>query len=943
MKMKWKCKSFFAMMLAICLMMNGLSAAAAGIVYDSEALQETKTENTETATEEAETETDALEAESAVIETETDALETETTAPETDTEELSEAETQVPLSVRFSAFGTRAFENVDIDYIIDDEAAVSSQMPSGLITDNLGKITGLTLPAEVKFEKAVMRQADATEIEITRIGELNGETYYSLADDPDTGLLLGDDETIVLYFKTVYQIKYIYDTQYGTITGKTEVFKGDDLRIQTKASDYYHVNSAKYSVNNGVAIRDLGLDSLGYSVIPAADIVGTVTIFVDFAKDAPYTFEMETDAILHGYLCAQCSVAEGTNQVVINDTKFTFEPGEKAVATLYSQNWSGGDEWILNKLTINGEHINTPFGYDSTDVGDYMDTVMKDGTKVRVKFEAVKTTDSHNNSQSKRHKYSVVVEGAKGDIKIGGNFKKYDRREVIVKGMTGIAQFAASDEDRWYKAVVPNMGYHYDYTLAEAPDSLVFTTTNYGDDKSRHVYVYDVKPGYNPYSVSVVTYYDGVRAVQRDENFPLGTDPAAIASSYTTNFRHWESFISDAQSKGYPYGFALKQNSSHNQMIYINANPYNYKVEYSLGGGEFSADALDSAKYATSSDKQTVTEKQTYTIEHGAVSTNMPMAVPAKDGYVFTGWKLRTEGSTVYNQNQQFIIDEDSIQYAEGDNRNDNGMKFVFEAIWEDASTSNSVPYTVQYYKESANGTVEVNGKKYELMYEADKVGVKGSTVVVIDDHHPGDAYELNEAISKIRIDALEYGVDDEIYFYYDLRALTHNLTIGKTVTGKYADTTRMFTINLTLKDSASVGTEGSFFYEGVSIAGVEKPQDGKVTFVKGNAQITLKHGQSIVLKDIPEGYEYTITEVDYSADGYAVTYTGSGAGTDQVKFVMEEQDEVVGITNTKDNSTGPETGVSNYGGNIWNAISLVSILVLAAGVFLARRKKSAV
>lgn len=925
MKRKLKFKNFFALLLAASLLLGSLSA---GNVYATE-------ENNVVSQESS---IDAVTPENENL---TDTAENDI-APAQEPSALSVDE--VPETIQFSTLRVRAFEMVDIQYIIDDAAKVSAQMPSGLIKDNVNQITDLTLPANVKLDKAYVLHTDGTTTDIARIGALNSNSYYSLVDDQDTGILLKADEEIVLQLKTVYQVKYIYDATYGTIVGKTEVFKGDDLLIQTKPVDYYHQNSAKYSIEGGKPMADMGLDGHGYSTVPAADIIGDVTIFVDFAKDAPYTFEMETDAILHGFLCAECSASEGENQTAINHSKFTFGPDGTAKAILYSQNWSGGDQWILNKLTINGEDVRIPFGYKGNNVGEGFTTIMKDGTKVIVKFDAFDVRDEHAGTNKNRNKYSVVVEGAKGDIKIAGNFKEYDPREIIVKDMTGIKQVASVYEKKWHKYVGSYIGDHYDYSVIEA-ESLVFETWNrydlYNDPMSRPIYVYDVLPGYNPHTVKVDVYYDGVLARQFDENFPIGTDPNKIADQYQTdNYHHFDQFRVDVATKGYPYAFALKQMPHHNQMMHISASAYQYKVEYALGGGTFSDDALDKNKYTISSDKQTVTEKQAYSIEHGAMSTNMPMNVPARDGYVFAGWMLETEDVTVYSQNQQFIIDENSIQYAQGNNKVNDGMKFVFKAIWEDASTSDKVPYTISYYKESTEGTIEVDGKFYELMYEADKVGVKGSEVVVIDDHHPGDAYELNEAISKIKIDSLEYEVDDEIYFYYDLKSITHNLTIGKTVAGKYGDQTKEFTINLTVKDASGSLSNGGFFYDGDSVTGVEAPVDGKVTFVDGVAQITLKSGQSIILKEVPEEYQYTIVEADYSALGYTTTYEGNGATATGVEYVMGEGDEVINIVNTKDTTTEPETGVFDNIKTVAAGLSIVGLIALLAGLLLYNRRR---
>ena len=47
------------------------------------------------------------------------------------------------------------------------------------------------------------------------------------------------------------------------------------------------------------------------------------------------------------------------------------------------------------------------------------------------------------------------------------------------------------------------------------------------------------------------------------------------------------------------------------------------------------------------------------------------------------------------------------------------------------------------------------------------------------------------------------------------------------------------------------------------------------VAFTNGTAKITLKDGESKTIEGLPENISYTVTEADYSSDGYKTTYTG--------------------------------------------------------------------
>ena len=50
----------------------------------------------------------------------------------------------------------------------------------------------------------------------------------------------------------------------------------------------------------------------------------------------------------------------------------------------------------------------------------------------------------------------------------------------------------------------------------------------------------------------------------------------------------------------------------------------------------------------------------------------------------------------------------------------------------------------------------------------------------------------------------------------------------------------------------------------------------GNVTFVNGEATITLKDGETVVISGIPEGYKYIVTEEDYSEEGYSTIAEGT-------------------------------------------------------------------
>jgi ribosomal protein L2 len=107
------------------------------------------------------------------------------------------------------------------------------------------------------------------------------------------------------------------------------------------------------------------------------------------------------------------------------------------------------------------------------------------------------------------------------------------------------------------------------------------------------------------------------------------------------------------------------------------------------------------------------------------------------------------------------------------------------------------------------------------------------------------------------------------------------NLTISKTVVGTTADTAKKFYFRITL-----VGAPGTYAYAGNGVP------DGAM---KSGNSISLAHGQSITITGLPVGTTYTVTEADYSGDGYTVVSAGATSS------IASNATQTAAFTNTKD------------------------------------------
>ena len=93
------------------------------------------------------------------------------------------------------------------------------------------------------------------------------------------------------------------------------------------------------------------------------------------------------------------------------------------------------------------------------------------------------------------------------------------------------------------------------------------------------------------------------------------------------------------------------------------------------------------------------------------------------------------------------------------------------------------------------------------------------------------------------------------------------DLSVTKTVNGSGAETDREFEFTLTLDNA-----------DGVIVDNTYTTSEGTITVENGKATFTLKDGETLTVYGIPEGTDYTVTEADYSANGYETTSTGDSS-----------------------------------------------------------------
>lgn len=173
---------------------------------------------------------------------------------------------------------------------------------------------------------------------------------------------------------------------------------------------------------------------------------------------------------------------------------------------------------------------------------------------------------------------------------------------------------------------------------------------------------------------------------------------------------------------------------------------------------------------------------------------------------------------------------------------------------------------------------------------------------------------------------------DDAVFTndYSSTHDTLHDLTVKKEVTGNQGNRSQNFTFTLKVD-----GAAGEKYY--VTFSDQRTP----ITLESGTAEtITLKADQTAKIWGLSDSDKYTVTENDYSSDGYttkidnqetrATTGTiGTGAGT-----TADNGDKTITVVNDK-NTTTP-------GGIFLNVAPYIALLgaAIASGLLFFRRKR---
>lgn len=114
----------------------------------------------------------------------------------------------------------------------------------------------------------------------------------------------------------------------------------------------------------------------------------------------------------------------------------------------------------------------------------------------------------------------------------------------------------------------------------------------------------------------------------------------------------------------------------------------------------------------------------------------------------------------------------------------------------------------------------------------------------------------------------------------------SYSLEVKKTVKGNFGDLNDTFTFDITL--GGADGKDNNYASATVTVSDAANAANGKTWTIGGGAQsVTLKHGQTIIISNLPVGVTYTVTEKKTNDDGTAWVYKTTGEAVANAENVL--------------------------------------------------------
>lgn len=408
-----------------------------------------------------------------------------------------------------------------------------------------------------------------------------------------------------------------------------------------------------------------------------------------------------------------------------------------------------------------------------------------------------------------------------------------------------------------------------------------------------------------------------------DENGQISVDGLASGEYYFYETRPADGYTYDTNDSGDVKGYdftASPETSDENKTIQVTAyNKRLYgnltisKTAENVDGSylseeqkntqfEFTVTFSDGGTYTYSigsGNEQAISSGGKIYLTHGqtAVIENLPV------GLQYTITETPAKGYTISSKNSAGNIPNGDVEaeftntYRETETKT-GSLSIGKEVTGDIGDTEKEFEFTVTFagtgtYQYSVDGGEPITAEDTDTIIITLKHGETavfidlpvGLGYTVLETDYSGDGYTAT--VEKAQGYIIRQGSEVKFNNNRSEEAPeTGALTVSKAVTGDGAETNKEFQFTITFDDV------GTYQY---SIDG------GEVQTAENTDTITfaLKHGETAEFIDLPVGLDYTVSEDDYSGDGYtasiqSISGTIAGAETARVNVVNEKTIEVI-------------------------------------------------
>lgn len=156
----------------------------------------------------------------------------------------------------------------------------------------------------------------------------------------------------------------------------------------------------------------------------------------------------------------------------------------------------------------------------------------------------------------------------------------------------------------------------------------------------------------------------------------------------------------------------------------------------------------------------------------------------------------------------------------------------------------------------------------------------------------------------------------------------SYSLEVEKTVKGNFGDLNDIFTFYITLGKEA--GKDDNYATATVKVSDTSNPANNASWTIGGGQQIiTLKHGQTATISNLPVGVTYTVTEKKTNDDGSAWVYTTTGEATAEA---TAEANKTIAAGDNKVEIVNEHQGTPDMGVILDNAPYIALLAIVAIG-----------